>query len=148
MTRPRTSARSAGVARDSMPKPSSAVSSVATEEATAISSVEKTKLPWMPGGLPAGGRFDGPGTVVGLEPVGLDGRAIDGQPGVVDEHADPSADPGVDGVGDVADLDVDRLAGVGRQVEGGVDPSARLAGERVPGTAWCRSGRTGRPGVR
>jgi hypothetical protein len=29
------------------------------------------------------------------EPVSLDDRAADGQPGVVDEHADPSADPGV-----------------------------------------------------
>ena len=38
MTRPSTSACSAAVASDSMPKPSRAVSSVATEAATGISS--------------------------------------------------------------------------------------------------------------
>ena len=117
-----------------MPKPSSAVSSVATEEANGDQLGREDEVAMDARGAPGGRRFDCRGTVVGLEPVGLDGRAIDGQPGVVDEHADPSCDPQVDGVGDVADLDVDRLAGVGRQVEGGVDPPARFAGECVPGT--------------
>ncbi len=118
-----------------MPKPSSAVSSVATEEATGISSLGDGEVA-VDAWRAAGGRaLDGPGAAVGLEPVGLDGRAIDGQSGVVDEHADAAADAGVDVVGDVADLQVDLLTGVRRQVEGGVDPSARLAGERVPRAA-------------
>ena len=53
--RPSTSACSVAVARDSMPNPSSAVSSVVTDEATGISSVETTKFPWTSGGLPSGG---------------------------------------------------------------------------------------------
>ena len=107
-----------------MPKPSSAVSSVATEEATAISSVEKTKSPWMPGGLRRR-RFVCPGTVVGLVSVGLDGRAIDGQP-VSSTDTPILLRPPVDGVGGVADLTSTELAGVGRQVEGGVDRPARF----------------------